>query len=100
MISHLVAGGKLYIRGGRSVDDNPIYDMECYDPTTNTWEVVLRVNRGGLPELQGKGGKQAMDANIVDALIGDFEHEDFVGPTKVEGGSGDAQRCMHLAGIL
>ena len=43
-----------------------------------------------------------MDANIVDALIADFEHEDLFthGSSGVEGLSGDAQRCMHLAGML
>ena len=98
--SHLVAGGKLYVKGGRSTEDIGIFDMECYDPNTDTWEVVLRVDRGNLPKLQGKGGKQAMDANIVDALIADFEHEDFIGNQQVLGLSGDAQRCMHLAGML
>lgn len=98
--SHLVAGGKLYIKGGRSVEDMIIHDMECYDPATNTWEVVLRVDRGHLPEFQNKGGKIAMDASIVDALISDFENEDFMGKGQVLGYSGDAQRCMHLAGML
>ena len=47
-----------------------MHDMECYDPETNTWEVVLRVDRGlKLPMLQAKAGKKSLDANIVDAFI-------------------------------
>ena len=65
-------------------------------------KIVLRVDRGELRDFQKEGGKRAMDANIVDALIADFEHEDLFthGSSGVEGLSGDAQRCMHLAGML
>ena len=81
-----------------------MHDMECYDPATNTWEVVLRVDRGlKLPMLQAKAGKKSLDANIVDALIQDFEQQELfrqVQSSGVQGYPGDAQRCMHLAGML
>jgi hypothetical protein len=101
-----VAGGKLYVKGGRSADDAGreinVHTMEVYDPKTNEWEVILRVDRGTLPVLmQGKDSKRAMDASIVDALIYDFEHEDMFAPSsQIQGLPGDAQRCMHLAGML
>lgn len=100
--SHLVAGGKLYVKGGRSTIDTNVHTIEEYDPKTNEWTAVLRVDRGELRDFQKEGGKRAMDANIVDALIADFEHEDLFthGSSGVEGLSGDAQRCMHLAGML
>ena len=74
----------------------------CYTTYTSLPKIVLRVDRGELRDFQKEGGKRAMDANIVDALIADFEHEDLFthGSSGVEGLSGDAQRCMHLAGML
>ena len=91
------------MRGGRTVEDEVVLNMECFDPATQTWSVVLRVDRGTLPNDMSSTSKRTQrDASIVDALITDFEQKGLFDAhaNSLQGQDGDAQRVMHLAGFL
>ena len=94
-----MSGGKIYIRGGRTTNDEPILSMERYDPATDSWEIVLKVDRDQEFKDMMQTREHGVRACIVDAILGDFENKNIFDHKEISGQDGDAQRAIHLSGL-
>ena len=94
-----MSGGKIYIRGGRTTNDEQILSMERYDPATDSWEIVLKVDRDEEFKKMMQTREHGVRACIVDAMLGDFESKNIFDHKEISGQDGDAQRALHLSGL-
>ena len=73
--------------------------MERYDPETDSWEIVLKVDRDLEFKKMMHTPQHGVRACIVDAILGDFENKNIFDHKEISGQDGDAQRALNLAGL-